>query len=311
MESIYGWIGFLVFVLIMLALDLGVFNKKSHIVSIKEALIWSAVWVSLALAFNALIYINLGQAKAFQFFTGYVIEKALSVDNLFVFILVFGYFNVPQQYQHKILFWGVLGALVMRAIFIAAGVALIHHFSWIMYVFGAFLVYTGIHMIFAEDKELEPEKNPVVKLFKRFFPFTDQQKGSAFFIKQAGKWVATPLFIVLLVVEVTDLIFAVDSIPAILAITDDPYIVFTSNVFAILGLRSLYFALSGMMQYFTHLKYGLAVILVFVGVKMAIGHYFAPKEIISIQVSLLVILGVLVASMATSLVLKPKTVRSK
>lgn len=306
MESIYGWIGFLVFVLLMLALDLGVFNRKSHVVSIKEALIWSGVWIMLAMAFNVLVYINLGHEKAFQFFTGYVIEKALSVDNLFVFILVFGYFHVQLQYQHKILFWGVLGALVMRAIFIGAGVALIHSFSWIMYVFGAFLIYTGFKMMFTEDKQIEPDKNPVVKLFKRYFPVTDQRQGSAFFVKQAGKYVATPLFIVLIVVEVTDLVFAVDSIPAILAITDDPYIVFTSNVFAILGLRSLYFALAGLMQYFTYLKYGLALILAFVGAKMCISHYFEPQEVISIQMSLLVILGILTISIVASLLFKKK-----
>jgi len=306
MESIYGWIGFLVFVLLMLALDLGVFNRKTHVISIKEALIWSGVWIMLAMAFNVLIYINLGHEKAFQFFTGYVIEKALSVDNLFVFILVFGYFHVQLQYQHKILFWGVLGALVMRAIFIGAGVALIHSFSWIMYVFGAFLIYTGFKMMFTEDKEIEPDKNPVVKLFKRYFPVTEQRHGSSFFIKQAGKYVATPLFIVLIVVEVTDLVFAVDSIPAILAITDDPYIVFTSNVFAILGLRSLYFALAGLMQYFSYLKYGLALILAFVGAKMCISHYFEPQEVISIQVSLLVILGILTLSIIASLLFKKK-----
>jgi tellurite resistance protein TerC len=306
MESIYGWIGFLVFVLLMLALDLGVFNRKTHVISIKEALIWSGVWIMLAMAFNVLIYMNLGHEKAFQFFTGYVIEKALSVDNLFVFILVFGYFHVQLQYQHKILFWGVLGALVMRAMFIGAGVALIHSFSWIMYVFGVFLIYTGFKMMFTEDKEIEPDKNPVVKLFKRYFPVTEQRHGSAFFIKQAGKYVATPLFIVLIVVEVTDLIFAVDSIPAILAITDDPYIVFTSNVFAILGLRSLYFALAGLMQYFSYLKYGLALILAFVGAKMCISHYFEPREVISIQVSLLVILGILSLSIIASLLFKQK-----
>jgi tellurite resistance protein TerC len=306
MESIYGWIGFLAFILLMLALDLGVFNRKSHAVSIKEALVWSGVWIMLAMAFNVLVYINLGNEKAFQFFTGYVIEKALSVDNLFVFILVFGYFQVPNHYQHKILFWGVLGALVMRAVFIAAGVALIHSFSWVMYVFGAFLVYTGFQMIFGKEKEMNPEDNFVVKLFKRFFPFTDKGEGSKFFVKRNGILTATPLFVVLIVIEVTDLVFAVDSIPAILAITNDPYIVFTSNVFAILGLRSLYFALAGLMQYFSYLKYGLSVILIFVGVKMSLGHYFAPDPFISIEMSLLVILGILLASVFASLIFKPQ-----
>ncbi len=302
MESIYGWIGFFAFIFFMLALDLGVFNRKAHSVSIKEALIWSGVWIGLAMLFNLLIYINLGSQKAFQFLTGYVIEKALSVDNLFVFILVFGFFNIKPEHQHKILFWGVLGALVMRALFIAAGVTLIHNFHWIIYVFGVFLIYTGIHMAFQEDKPMDPENNAVVKLFKRFFPVTDKMEGSKFFIRQAGKLVATPLALVLVVVEFTDLIFAVDSIPAILAITDDAFIIYTSNVFAILGLRSLYFALSGMMQYFRFLKYGLAVILVFVGIKMSISGYY----LIPIIASLLVIVGVLAAAVLASLISTPK-----
>ena len=306
MDSLLGWTGFFVFVCIMLVVDLGIFHRNTHAVTIKEALMWSIVWISLALGFNVLVYYNLGSEKALQFFTGYIIEKALSVDNLFVFIVVFGYFQVQLKYQHKILFWGVLGALIMRAMFIIAGVALIHAFSWIMYVFGIFLVYTAIQMIFQKEESIEPEKNPLVRLFKRFFPVTDKRSEGSFFIRQSGRLVATPLFIVLIVIEFTDLIFAADSIPAILAITDDVFIVFTSNVFAILGLRSLYFALAGMMQYFSYLKYGLSLILAFVGVKMILARYFEPVEIISIQASLMVIVGILIFSMLASLAFKNK-----
>lgn len=300
------WISFIGFVLLMLALDLGVFHRKSHEVKIKEALVWSAVWISLALVFNYGIYIFMGKEKAIEFLTGYVIEKSLSIDNLFVFIMLFGYFNVDTKYQHKVLFWVILGALVMRAIFIFAGVALINKFHWIIYIFGAFLVFTGIKMSFSNDEKIEPEKNPLVRLFKRFFPVTDSMQGSKFFVKINARTFATPLFIVLLVVEFTDLIFAVDSIPAILAITNDTFIIFTSNVFAILGLRALYFALAGITQYFYYLKYGLSVILVFVGVKMCIVDFYK----IPIVYSLLVISGILILSVLVFVIFPQKSKES-
>ncbi len=295
------WISFLGFVLLMLALDLGVFHRKSHEIKLKEALIWTGVWISLALIFNYGVYVFMGKEKAIEFLTGYVIEKSLSIDNLFVFIMLFTYFKVDVKYQHKVLFWGILGALVMRAIFIFAGVALINKFHWIIYVFGALLIFTGIKMVFQKEEQINPEKNPLVRLFKRFFPFTNEDQGGQFFVKKNGKRFATPLFVVLLIVEFTDLIFAVDSIPAILAITNDTFIIFTSNVFAILGLRALYFALAGITQYFHYLKYGLAAILVFVGVKMTIVDWYK----IPISTSLFVISGILVISVIVS-VLFPK-----
>lgn len=298
----FVWAGFLLFVLLMLALDLGVFHRNSHEVKIREALIWSAVWISLALLFNVGVYFLMGKEKAIEFLTGYVIEKSLSVDNLFVFIMVFSYFNVDTKYQHKVLFWGILGALVMRAIFIFAGVALIQQFHWIIYIFGAFLIFTGIKMLAQKDEKIEPEKNPLVRLFKRFFPVTDTMHGDRFFVKINAKIVATPLFIVLLIIEFTDLIFAVDSIPAILAISTDTFIIFTSNVFAILGLRALYFALAGIAKLFYYLKYGLSAILVFVGVKMVIAGFFK----IPVMYSLLVIVSILTFSILASVIF-PKT----
>lgn len=290
------WICFLGFVLTMLALDLGVFHRKSHEVKIKEALIWSAVWISLALIFNYGVYIFMGKEKAIEFLTAYVIEKSLSIDNLFVFIMLFTYFNVDRKYQHKILFWGILGALVMRAIFIFAGVALISKFHWIIYVFGAILIYTGVKMLFHKDEEIQADKNPLVRLFKKFLPITEETHGSKFFVKLNGQRFATPLFVVLLIVEFTDLIFAVDSIPAVLAITNDTFIIFTSNVFAILGLRALYFALDGLAKYFHYLKYGLSAILVFVGVKMTFVDFYK----IPIVYSLMVISGILLVSVVLS-----------
>lgn len=300
--DIYVWIGFIAFVVLLLAIDLGVFHRKSHEVKIKEALIWSAIWISLAFIFNYGIYIFMGKEKALEFLTGYLIEKSLSVDNLFVFIMLFTFFKVEPRYQHKVLFWGILGALIMRAIFIFAGVALISRFHWIIYIFGAFLVFTGIKMLFHKDEEVAPDKNPLVRLFKKFFPVSEKMHGGNFFVKINSKTVATPLFIVLLVVEFTDLIFAVDSIPAILAISTDSFIIFTSNVFAILGLRALYFALAGITQYFHYLKYGLSAILVFVGVKMVIvGFYKIP-----IVYSLLTILGILIVSIVLSVIFPQK-----
>lgn len=301
----FVWAGFLLFVLLMLALDLGVFHRKSHEVKIKEALVWSAVWIGLALIFNVGVWYFIGKEKAIEFLTGYVIEKSLSVDNLFVFIMVFSYFNVDTRYQHKVLFWGILGALVMRAIFIFAGVALIQQFHWIIYIFGAFLIFTGIKMLVQKDEKMEPEKNPLVRLFKRFFPVTDTMHGDRFFVKINAKTVATPLFIVLLIIEFTDLIFAVDSIPAILAISTDTFIIFTSNVFAILGLRALYFALAGIAKLFYYLKYGLSAILVFVGVKMVVAGFFK----IPVMYSLLIIVSILTVSILASVIF-PKTSKS-
>lgn len=302
--TIYVWIGFLAFVLLMLALDLGVFHRKSHEVKIKEALIWSAVWISIALLFNYGIYVYMGEVKAMEFLTGYIIEKSLSIDNLFVFIMIFSYFNVDKKYQHKVLFWGIIGALIMRSIFIFAGVALINKFHWIIYIFGAFLIFTGVKMLFQKDEKMDPNKNPLVKLFKRFYPVTDEMHGDRFFVKVNAKTFATPLFVVLLLVEFTDLIFAVDSIPAIMAITSDPFIIFTSNVFAILGLRALYFALAGITQYFHYIKYGLSAILVFVGVKMVLVDFYK----IPVMISLFTILAILVISVIASLLFPKKEV---
>ncbi|MGV9003561.1 TerC family protein [Flavobacterium sp.] len=293
----FVWSCFIVFILLMLALDLGVFHRKSHEIKIKEALSWSAVWIALALVFNYGVYVFMGKEKAIEFLTGYVIEKSLSIDNLFVFLMVFTYFKVESKYQHKVLFWGILGALVMRAIFIFAGVALISKFHWIIYVFGVLLIFTGIKMIFHKDAPIEPDKNPLVRLFKKFFPVTKEEHGGNFFVKIEGRTFATPLFIVLLIVEFTDLIFAVDSIPAILAITNDTFIIFTSNVFAILGLRALYFALAGITKYFYYLKYGLSAILIFVGIKMTIVDWYK----IPIVYSLFVIAGILTVSILLSL----------
>jgi tellurite resistance protein TerC len=298
----YVWAGFIAFVILLLAIDLGVFHRKSHEVKIKEALIWSALWISLALIFNYGVYVFMGKEKALEFLAGYLIEKSLSVDNLFVFIMLFSYFNVNPIYQHKVLFWGILGALVMRAIFIFAGVALIAKFHWIIYLFGAFLILTGIKMLVQKEGEIAPDKNPLVRLFKKYFPVTDQMHDGKFFVRINEKMVATPLFIVLLVVEFTDLIFAVDSIPAILAVSNDSFIIFTSNVFAILGLRALYFALAGITKYFHYLKYGLSAILVFVGSKMIISGFYK----IPIIYSLLTILAILTIAILLSVIFPKK-----
>jgi len=273
------WILFNAFVLLMLALDLGVFNRKAHEISLKEALTWTFVWVVLALIFNTIIYFWRGQQQALEFFTGYLVEKALSVDNIFVFIMIFTYFQIPTKYQHKVLFWGILGALVMRVIFIFAGVALIEKFHFTIYVFGALLIYTGYKMFYHNNAKIEPDKNPIIRFFKKFMSVTPDLHEDKFFVKVNGKQFATPLFLVLILIETTDLIFAVDSIPAILAITQDQFIVYTSNVFAILGLRSLYFALAGVVHRFWLLSYALAVVLVFVGIKMLlIDVYKIPIE---------------------------------
>jgi tellurite resistance protein TerC len=298
-DNLWLWVGFNLFVLVMLALDLGVFHRKAHVVTFRESIIWTVVWVALALCFNFGVWHYLGSQKALEFFTGYVIEKSLSVDNVFVFALLFSYFAVPPLYQHKVLFWGILGALVLRAIMIFLGAALIAKFSWIIYVFGAFLILTGIKMIVKREEEIHPERNPIVRWFKRLMPVTADYRGDKFFVRENGVRMATPLFVVLLLVEFTDLIFAVDSIPAIFAVTTDPFIVYTSNVFAILGLRSLYFALAGMMDKFHYLKIGLGAVLTFVGVKMCLGH--SPWKI-DTHLSLLVIVTILASSVVASLV---------
>ena len=293
----WAWAGFLGFITLMLALDLGVFNRHAHTVKLKEALAWCTVWFALAMAFNLLLSFKLGRQPALEFFTGYIVEMCLSVDNVFVFIVIFQYFRVEPKHQHRVLFWGILGAVIMRAIFIFAGISLINSFHWIIYVFGAFLVYTGIKLAIPKKEDgFEPEKNPLVKLARRFLPVTPQFEGGHFFTRREGKIHATPLFLVLLVVETTDVMFALDSIPAVIAITRNEFIVFTSNIFAILGLRSLYFAVSGIMQLFRFLNYGLALILVFVGFKMIASHWVD----ISIHLSLGIIGTVLAASMLAS-----------
>ncbi|MGB7950737.1 MAG: TerC family protein [Candidatus Binatia bacterium] len=296
-ERLILWIAFNIFVLGMLAIDLGVFHRKAHAVSIKEASIWSAVWIALALIFNLGIYFVWGQDKALEFLTGYVIEKSLSVDNLFVFLMIFQYFATPSIYQHRILFWGIVGALVMRAIFIAAGATLLENFHWMIYVFGGFLIVTGIKMLLQGDEKLDPNKNPVVRLFQRWVPVTNEYQGQQFFVRKDGKIHATLLMLVLVVVETTDVIFAVDSIPAIFAITRDPFIVYTSNVFAILGLRALYFMLAGVMEMFIYLKVGLSFILCFVGTKMLVVDLYK----IPIGLSLGVVGGILILSVVASL----------
>ncbi len=291
------WVAFNVFILALLALDLGVFHRKSHSVSIREATVWSGVWVALALLFNLGIYRFLGSEPALQFLTGYLIEKSLSVDNLFVFALLFGYFAVPAAYQHRVLFWGILGALVLRAAFIFAGSALLSRFHFLLYLFGAFLVFTGIKMALQRETEIHPEKNPLLKLVRRFFPVTKDYVEDRLFVRGAGGWAATPLFLVLVLIESTDLVFAVDSIPAIFAVTDDPFLVYTSNVFAILGLRSLYFLLAGVMSRFVYLKVGLGAVLVFVGGKMLASEVYKVPGLVSLAVIAALVGGSIVASL--------------
>ena len=314
-EMIWLWLGFNAFVLLMLALDLGVFHRNTHAVSTREAAIWSTVWITCALIFNTGIYFYWNQwvpssaytnsEAALSFLTGYLIEKSLSVDNIFVFILIFGAFAVPPAYHHRVLFWGVLGALALRAVMIFVGATLIKEFHWVIYIFGAFLIYSGFKMAKAalshKEEELQPERNPIIRLFRRFIPLIDHYEGQAFFVKRSGKWVATLLFLVVVVIEVSDLVFAVDSIPAIFAITQDPFIVYTSNIFAILGLRSLYFLLASVIHKFHYLKLGLSVVLAFVGVKMVIAEFLK----IPIGVSLGVIAITLIVSVIASL-LRPR-----
>ncbi|MBK9064599.1 MAG: TerC family protein [Acidobacteria bacterium] len=302
-----AWIAFNVFVLVLLALDLGVFHRKAHAVSVKEAAGWSVVWIALGLAFGGGIWWLEGKDPALQYLAGYLIEKSLSVDNIFVIALIFSYFAVPALYQHRVLFWGILGALVMRGALIGAGSFLLARFHFLVWVFGAFLVVTGIKMAFHDNAELHPEKNPLVRLARRLFPVTNDYDGQKFFTRRDGRLFATPLFLVLLVVESMDLVFAVDSVPAIFAVTSDPFLVYTSNVFAILGLRSLYFLLAGVMDRFVYLKLGLSAILVFVGLKMALAEFFK----VPVGISLGVIGLVLGVSVAASLVATRRSARKE
>lgn len=299
------WIIFTVGILGLLLLDLGVFHKTARAVSQKEAMGWVVFWFLLAMSYCGFVWWWKGERTAIEFLTGYIIEASLSVDNIFVFILIFGYFKVPDEYQHRVLFWGILGALIMRGIMIGVGTALINNFEWVIYIFGAFLIFTGIRMALTDEHGVDPEKNPAVKILRKIMPVTSKYHDKRFFIKENGVRYATPLFVALLVVEVSDVIFAVDSIPAVFAITRDPFVVFTSNVFAILGLRSLYFALSGVIHKFHLLKFGLSIVLTFVGVKMLIGHSIYA---IPIGWSLGVVAGVLALSMVLSLVIPEKKV---
>ncbi|MFT3752493.1 MAG: TerC family protein [Paludibacter sp.] len=306
------WLGFVAFVIIMLVLDLTVFHKKDEVMKVKTALLWSAFWIGLAVLFNIGVYFvggnlwgaEIGKQKALEFLTGYLIEESLSVDNLFVFIMIFSFFGIEAKYQHRILFWGIIGAIVMRAIFIFAGVAIIEKFAWVMYIFGAFLVYTGIHMLFEKDdkEDFDPNKNIAVRLFRKIMPVSDDKSHTNFFVRKNKILYATPFFIALLLIEVSDLIFAIDSIPAVLSVSKDPFIVYTSNIFAILGLRSLYFALSGVMQYFRYLKYALAFILTFIGIKMCVNE-FCSELGYSFHISNFFSLGVIVTSLTLSIIL--------
>ncbi len=298
------WLVFGVAVSGMLVLDLGVFHRRAHKVSIREALVWSAVWIGLALVFAAGVWFELGRERALEFLTGYIIEKSLSVDNLFVFLVIFSYFGVAPRYQHTVLFWGILSARVFRAAFIAAGVTLIRQFHWVIYVFGVFLVYSGVKLFFQKGHEIHPEQNPVLRLLRRFrrlFPITKRYLGGRFLFRRHGAWVGTPLLVVLIMIETSDIVFAVDSIPAILAITTDPFVVYTSNVFAILGLRALYFALAGVMEVFHYLHYGLSFILAFVGVKMLLADIYK----IPVPVALGVVAVILAGSVILSLLRPP------
>jgi len=289
------WILFNLFVLAMLALDLGVFNRRAHSIGFREAMGWSAMWIALAIVFAVVVYFWHGRTASLEFATGYLIELSLSIDNLFVFLVIFRFFRVPAELQHRVLFWGILGALITRGAFILAGVGLIRQFDWITYIFGALLVWSGFKLLRQGDTEIDPEKNPVLKLFRRWMPVTDEYVGNKFWVRQPGLY-ATPLVVVLLVVETTDILFAVDSIPAVLAITLNAFIVYTSNVFAIMGLRSMYFAVAGLMDYFEYLHYGLSAVLVFIGGKMLLSHYYKLPT----HIALATVLGVLLVSVLAS-----------
>ncbi|GIV89858.1 MAG: membrane protein [Chloroflexus sp.] len=308
--TVWAWIGFHAMVFLVLALDLGVFHRRSHRVSVREAGIWTLVWITLSLAFNGLIWLWRGPEDALNFLTGYLVEYSLSVDNIFVFVLLFSYFRVPPQYQHRVLFWGILGALLMRGTMILLGAALVERFEWILYLFGAFLLVTGVRLIFQDDDpDVDPQRNPLVAIARRLLPITPEMQGDRFFVRDSGRFSATPLFLVLLIVESTDLIFAVDSIPAIFGITHDPFIVYTSNICAILGLRSLYFLLAGVMESFYYLRYGLAIILSFIGVKMLTplvtgwflgGHGLHIPNTVSLAVIALTLITAIAASIIRS-----------
>lgn len=306
-HSLSLWVGFNILILMLIAIDLGVLHKKSHVISVREALIWSAGWIFISLTFNVGIYFWFGYESALQFLTGYLIEKSLSVDNIFVFAILFSYFKVKPEYQHKVLMWGILGALIMRGALIAVGTALISNFHWVIFILGAFLVYTGIKMALQKEISVHPERNPVVNLAKRFIPMSNDYDGDKFVTEIDGKRIFTPLIVVLIVVEVTDLMFAVDSIPAIFAITTDSFIVYTSNVFAILGLRALYFALSGVLDMFHYLKYGLGLVLSFVGTKMLISDFY----IIPIPMALGAVAAILALSIVASIMIPAKSVTSE
>jgi tellurite resistance protein TerC len=292
----WAWIAFLAFISVMLAIDLGVFHREVKEIRMKEALGWCTVWVTLALTFNLIVTLWLGPHSGLEFLTGYLIELSLSVDNVFVFIVIFAYFKVPVAYHHRVLFWGILGAVFLRAIFIFAGIEIITRFHWVIYIFGAFLVYTGIKMARPQGEGVEIARNPVVRLITRYLPVSKEFSGSNFFVRQGGRWLATPLFLVLVVIDCVDVVFAFDSIPAILAITQDSFIVFTSNIFAILGLRSIYFAVSSLMKFCRYLSYGLALILIFVGCKMLLADFFQ----VSIEFSLGFVALVLIVTIAAS-----------
>ncbi len=285
----------------MLALDLGVFQRNPHTIKVKEALIWSAVWVILALIFNLFIYYDMGEQKALEFFTGYLLERSLSVDNIFVFVLLFSYFKVPALYQHKVLFWGVLGALILRAILIGIGSLMVAKFGWIIYIFGGFLLFTGFKMAFQTDKEIEPENNIIIRTFKKLFPVTHEYHDGKFIVKINNKKFATPLLVVLVAVEFADLVFAFDSIPAIFAVTTDPFIIYTSNIFAILGLRTLYFAIASIMHKFHYLKIGLSLILIFIGFKMLIIDLYKIPIVFSLSIIALILVASIVYSLAKPL----------
>lgn len=304
MNSLFHWLEFNIFVVIAVALDLLLFHRQPHKIKPREALLWSAVWIGLAAAFAAGIYHYYGAQPALEFSTGYLIEKSLSVDNLFVFLVLFRTFGVAAEFQHRVLAWGILGALVMRGAMIWTGTELLERFSWVMYVFGAFLVYAGLHMMFSGETETHPEKNRIVRFISTHLRMTKQFDGQRFFVRNEGRWFATPLFLVLLVVEVTDVTFAVDSIPAVFGITRDPFIVYTSNVFAILGLRTLYFLLAGVLDRLTYIKYGLSIVLAFVGAKMLV----EPWSHISVLGSLGIVVGILAIATITSLLAKPKKI---
>jgi tellurite resistance protein TerC len=301
-SQILLWAIFIVLILVMLAIDLGVLNRRAHEITLGESLRESLLWISLAVLFNIGIYFWSGSEKALLFFTGYLVEESLSVDNLFVFLMIFTYFSVPARYQHKVLFWGILGAVVMRGLFIAGGVTLLHRFHWLIYIFGAFLIFTGLRLLWDKGRKINPERNPLIRLVRKVLPVTETYQEDKFFIRVQGRLLATPLFIVLLVVETTDIIFAVDSIPAILAITTDPLIVYTSNIFAILGLRALFFALAGFMRLFHYLNYGLSAILIFIGIKMLIANFYQVPTALALGV----IAGVLAVSILASLLFGAK-----